>query len=588
MPSRRRVPVRGARHQPVGRGHVPALPAQSRSRSGSPGSSRSTSLAAPPTAVKRCSTMSASIAASRTLDDGTVEVGFRVYVAGGLGANPHPALALEPFTSREDLLPTIESILRVFEQNGNRKNKLRARMKWLVDTLGFEELQERIFAIRKFLLASSTWPGGIPDEVEKLGDAPAGLAVGVTPTAIGQGTPVALRGTRPYERWEQANVVRGAAKGTVSANVYSRLGDVTSAQFRSLAVDPARPRTRGAHHQSPELRVPRTHRGPVARRSTRGSSRSAWPNPAPSWRATSSPARAPTRATWPSPRSRGLADAIGVRARGRGPGRGRRRTHQHLGLHELLRPAPRVRHRVLRCRAPRARPTRTGLPDAARRLRRRGADPLRREGTPFAGKERTERRRQRRSVGSPPNARPAKRSDRGWIEPAVPKRSPPTSKTSTTSRRPTRLRTTTSTSTKPDPTWPRSANRSAPHERDQRKRQQQRWFRRTGIHRRGARRAQRRVRTAAGVEDHPMGGRQLRAASVARRVDDRRRSDRSRGQGRPEHRGRVHRHRLSLPADARDRRTGASSLRAQPQDDDGAGARRRVVEGRRRRTAAQR
>lgn len=176
------------------------------------------------------------VAASRTLDDGTVEPGFRVYVAGGLGANPHPALALEPFTSREDLLPTIESILRVFEQNGNRTNKLRARMKWLVDTLGFEELQARIFAIRKFLLASSTWPGGIPEEVEKHGDAPAGVAVGVTPTTIGQGTPVALRGTRPYERWEQANVVRGVAKGTVSANVYSRLGDVTSDQFRALAI----------------------------------------------------------------------------------------------------------------------------------------------------------------------------------------------------------------------------------------------------------------------------------------------------------------------------------------------------------------
>ncbi len=108
-------------------------------------------------------------------------------------------------------------------------------MKWLVDTLGFDELQERIFAVRKFLLASSTWPGGIPAEVEKHGDAPAGVAVGVVPTAIGQGTPVAIRGTRPYERWEQANVVRGVAKGTVSANVYSHLGDVTSEQFRALA-----------------------------------------------------------------------------------------------------------------------------------------------------------------------------------------------------------------------------------------------------------------------------------------------------------------------------------------------------------------
>jgi sulfite reductase beta subunit-like hemoprotein len=175
------------------------------------------------------------VAAARTNDDGTVEAGFRVYIAGGLGANPHPALALEEFTAREDLLPTIEAILRVFDQAGNRDNKLRARMKWLVDTMGFEELQRRIFAVRKFLVASSTWPGGIPETVEKLGDAPAGVAVGVTPTRIGQGTPVALRGARPYEQWEQANVVRGVAKGTVSAYAHAHLGDVTSEQFRALA-----------------------------------------------------------------------------------------------------------------------------------------------------------------------------------------------------------------------------------------------------------------------------------------------------------------------------------------------------------------
>ena len=40
------------------------------------------------------------VGAKRTLPDGSVEAGFRVFVAGGLGANPHPALALEEFTPR--------------------------------------------------------------------------------------------------------------------------------------------------------------------------------------------------------------------------------------------------------------------------------------------------------------------------------------------------------------------------------------------------------------------------------------------------------------------------------------------------------
>lgn len=175
------------------------------------------------------------IAVTRKTDAGELEAGFRVFIAGGLGANPHAALALEPFTTKEDLLPTIESVLRVFEQTGNRDNKLRARMKWVVDNLGFEEVQRRVLTIRKFLLGSSTWPGGIPMEVLEAGDAPAGRADLVDATAMGQGTPVVLRRPGAFERWEDSNVIRGAAKGTVSAIAHARLGDVTAEQFRGLA-----------------------------------------------------------------------------------------------------------------------------------------------------------------------------------------------------------------------------------------------------------------------------------------------------------------------------------------------------------------
>ena len=175
------------------------------------------------------------VATNRTLPDGSVEPGFRVFVAGGLGANPHPALALEEFTSREDLLATCEAILRVFDHHGNRDNKLRARMKWLVDTLGFDELQRRVFKERRFLLASSTWPGGIPAAVEKLGDEPAGRSSQVEVTPMGQGTPVTLRSRDGYDAWDQANVVRGVAKATVSAYAWARLGDITSDQWRALA-----------------------------------------------------------------------------------------------------------------------------------------------------------------------------------------------------------------------------------------------------------------------------------------------------------------------------------------------------------------
>jgi sulfite reductase (ferredoxin) len=178
------------------------------------------------------------IAVSRPRPDGTVEPGFRVFMAGGLGANPHPAQALEEFTSREDLLPTIEAMLRVQDHHGNRDNKLRARMKWLVDTMGIDELRERIIKERKFLPASATYPGGIPAIVEEQGDAPAGMGTAVSADGglIGSGaTPVQFKGLTPLQQWDTANVVRGRANGTVSAYAYCRLGDITTAQFRALA-----------------------------------------------------------------------------------------------------------------------------------------------------------------------------------------------------------------------------------------------------------------------------------------------------------------------------------------------------------------
>src|SRR5882672_5878264 len=174
------------------------------------------------------------IATTRTLEDGTVEPGFKVFVAGGLGANPHAAQALEDFTAREDLLPTIEACLRTFDHYGNRDNKIRARMKWLVDTMGIEELRERILKERKFLRAARGWPGGIPEQVREMGDAPAG-GESIAPTGTIKGVPVKLLKNDPYERWQEANVVRGITKGTISAMSYAKLGDITTDQFRALA-----------------------------------------------------------------------------------------------------------------------------------------------------------------------------------------------------------------------------------------------------------------------------------------------------------------------------------------------------------------
>jgi sulfite reductase beta subunit-like hemoprotein len=65
-----------------------------------------------------------------------------VYIAGGWAPTLIPRWRLRssrPGKTAAD----IESVLRVFDQTGNRDNKLRARLKWVVDQLGIDELRRR-------------------------------------------------------------------------------------------------------------------------------------------------------------------------------------------------------------------------------------------------------------------------------------------------------------------------------------------------------------------------------------------------------------------------------------------------------------
>jgi sulfite reductase beta subunit-like hemoprotein len=99
--------------------------------------------------------------------------------------------------------------------------------------MGIDELRERVLKERKFLFASTTYVEGLPDIVRERGDAPAGTGDGPV-TQVGE-APVSFLGLNPYDRWDEANVVRGRANGTVSAYAYARLGDITTGQFRALA-----------------------------------------------------------------------------------------------------------------------------------------------------------------------------------------------------------------------------------------------------------------------------------------------------------------------------------------------------------------
>ena len=65
--------------------------------------------------------------------------GFEVYVAGGLGRKSRPGELLYDFIDLNDLYRTVNAVKAVFYKYGNRKNKHRARLRFLFDDLGKEK-----------------------------------------------------------------------------------------------------------------------------------------------------------------------------------------------------------------------------------------------------------------------------------------------------------------------------------------------------------------------------------------------------------------------------------------------------------------
>ncbi|EKF44297.1 nitrite/sulfite reductase, hemoprotein beta-component, ferrodoxin-like protein [Nitratireductor indicus C115] len=72
------------------------------------------------------------------------ELGFAVFVGGGLGRTPMIAKKIRDFLPEEDLLSYVTAILRVYNLNGRRDNKYKARIKILVHETGTEELKAAV------------------------------------------------------------------------------------------------------------------------------------------------------------------------------------------------------------------------------------------------------------------------------------------------------------------------------------------------------------------------------------------------------------------------------------------------------------
>jgi len=72
------------------------------------------------------------------------EIGFRVFVGGGLGRTPILGSEVRSFLPWQHVLSYVEAILRVYNQYGRRDNMYKARIKILVKALGIEEFARQV------------------------------------------------------------------------------------------------------------------------------------------------------------------------------------------------------------------------------------------------------------------------------------------------------------------------------------------------------------------------------------------------------------------------------------------------------------
>lgn len=89
------------------------------------------------------------VATTRRKPDGTVEQGFALWIAGGLGANPRLGQQLKPFLTFQEVLPALEAVVRLYMEHGSRRSRATSKLKFLVEEWGmgrFSQLFEQFFA----------------------------------------------------------------------------------------------------------------------------------------------------------------------------------------------------------------------------------------------------------------------------------------------------------------------------------------------------------------------------------------------------------------------------------------------------------
>lgn len=154
--------------------------------------------------------------------DGVEQRGFKVLVAGGLGAQPFLAQTAFEFLHEDRIIPFIEAAIRVFDRHGERSNRHKARLKYLVAKIGFSEFLKLAEQEEKALVNKTCI---INRNAVKQADLPAETVF----------TTFKPADEKAYGAWKATNTFSQKQEGFYGVYIKVLLGNIITSKARELA-----------------------------------------------------------------------------------------------------------------------------------------------------------------------------------------------------------------------------------------------------------------------------------------------------------------------------------------------------------------
>jgi len=148
--------------------------------------------------------------------------GFKVMMAGGLGAQPRQADAVFDFLETDKIIPFIESTLRIFDRYGERNKRAKARLKHLILNIGLDKFLQYIAEESKAISKHS-----VPISIDGFENFTYDREIN-TPE-------ITVNDAIAFDSWKKSNVFEQKQEGLFAIGIKIRLGDFYTDKARILA-----------------------------------------------------------------------------------------------------------------------------------------------------------------------------------------------------------------------------------------------------------------------------------------------------------------------------------------------------------------